>query len=71
MPNWDFATSHCPGTAFKMLSYLLTKWNNERQKQQAKSATLHLEQPVGADGFGQAGLGRGGGQIKEGILVME
>jgi hypothetical protein len=53
-----------------LLSYLLTKWNNERQKQQAVSATLRLEQPVGADGFGQSGLGRGG-QIKEGILVME
>jgi hypothetical protein len=45
-----------------LLSYLLTKWNKERQKQQAESATLHLEQPVGADGFGQAGLGRGGGK---------
>jgi hypothetical protein len=43
-----------------LLSYLLTKWNNERQKQKAKSSTLHLEQPVGADGFGQSGLGRGG-----------
>lgn len=43
-----------------LLSYLLTKWNNERQKQQAESATLHLEQPEGADGFRQAGLGRGG-----------
>jgi hypothetical protein len=42
-----------------LLSYLLTKWNNERQKKQAESATLHLEQPVGADGFGQVGLGRG------------
>jgi hypothetical protein len=42
-----------------LLSYLLTKWNKEGQKQQAESATLHLEQPVGADGFGQAGLGRG------------
>ncbi len=47
------------GTVF---SYLLTKGNNKRQKQakkQAKSATLHLKEPVGADGFGQAGLGRG------------
>jgi hypothetical protein len=52
-----------------LLNYLLTKWNNERQKQQAKSATLHLEQPEGADGFGRVGLGRG--QMKEGILVME
>jgi hypothetical protein len=39
-----------------LLSCLLTKWNNERQKQQA---ALHLEQPEGADGFGRAGLGRG------------
>jgi hypothetical protein len=52
-----------------LLRYLLAKWNNERQKQQAGSATLHLEQPEGADGFGPAGLG--GGQMKEGILVME
>jgi hypothetical protein len=42
-----------------LLSYLLTRWNNERQKQQAESATLQLEQPEGADGFGRAGLGRG------------
>ena len=42
-----------------LLSYLLTKWNNEQQNQQAESATHHLEQPKGADGFGQAGLGRG------------
>jgi hypothetical protein len=63
MPNWGVTASHCPGTAFKtwaLLSYLITKWEHERQQQQAESATLHLEQPEGADGFGWARLGRGG-----------
>jgi hypothetical protein len=46
-----------------LLSYFLTKWKNERQQQQDKSVTLHLEQPEGADGFGcWARLGWGGGK---------
>jgi hypothetical protein len=41
-----------------LLSYLLTKWNIKRQKQQAESGALHLKQPLGtwAGGIGTGDL---------------